>query len=231
MRRRIYVFCAFAVVAAAAFIRLGVWQIARLGERKAYNAAFTRQHVMQRVDVSQLPRNADSARYRGVSVRGTYDYAHELVISPRTRRGSPGVELLTPVRRAGTDTAVLVDRGWVYSPDLSTIDQPRWREHDSASVLGYVERFTPETTVTRARNPNVVRHVATADVAARIPYPVLPYYVIALGDTDDLTHPARRELPALDEGSHLNYAFQWFTFAAIALGGAAIVVRRERRVR
>jgi cytochrome oxidase assembly protein ShyY1 len=32
----------------------------------------------------------------------------------------------------------------------------------------------------------------------------------------------------LDDGPHRSYAVQWFCFAAIALGGAVAVIRRER---
>jgi cytochrome oxidase assembly protein ShyY1 len=38
-------------------------------------------------------------------------------------------------------------------------------------------------------------------------------------------------MPVLDDGPHRSYAFQWFCFAAIALGGAIAVVRRERESR
>jgi surfeit locus 1 family protein len=231
MRRRIYVFCAFAIVTAALFLRLGFWQLSRLRERQEYNRAFTHQQIMRPVEFAQLPANPDSARYRGAHVAGTYDYEHEVLISPRTRRGSPGVELFTPVRRAGTDTAVMVDRGWVYSPDLATIDEKRWRERDSADVRGYVERYTADTVALPSANPRIIHRVTRAELAGKVPYPVAPYYLIAVGDTADLAHPARRDLPVLDEGNHLNYAIQWFTFATISLVGAGIVVVRERRVR
>jgi cytochrome oxidase assembly protein ShyY1 len=57
---------------------------------------------------------------------------------------------------------------------------------------------------------------------------VAPYLVVLVGDTSIAGHPARRELPVLDDGPHRSYAVQWFCFAAIALGGAAAVIRRER---
>jgi cytochrome oxidase assembly protein ShyY1 len=38
-------------------------------------------------------------------------------------------------------------------------------------------------------------------------------------------------IPALDEGPHRSYALQWFSFAVIALVGAALMVARERRGR
>jgi cytochrome oxidase assembly protein ShyY1 len=35
--------------------------------------------------------------------------------------------------------------------------------------------------------------------------------------------------PELSEGPHLSYAIQWFSFAAIAVVGAVVLLRRERR--
>jgi surfeit locus 1 family protein len=177
-----------------------------------------------------LTRDTALAHYRPVSVEGRFDYDHELVLSGRTRRGSPGVELLTPVRVAGSDTALLVDRGWVYSPDGGTVDRSRWREGDSAHVAGYVELYAPDAgTTTSTSDPRIVRRVSRREIAAKVPYPVAPFYLVSIGDTTSTTHPARRELPVLDDGPHRGYAIQWFSFALIALGGAAAVVRRERK--
>jgi len=229
MSRRIVVFCAFALAASILFIRLGLWQVERLRERQAWNATITHARRSNPMPLLQLTRDTAVAHYRFATVDGRFDYDHELIVSSRTRRGSPGVDLLTPVRIAGTDTAVLVNRGWVYSPDGSTVDQQRWREGDVAHLAGYVELFANDTAVTSASNPRVIRRIARADVISKLPYPVAPFYLVAVGDTADLSHPARRDLPVLDDGPHRGYATQWFSFALISLAGAAIVVRRERK--
>jgi cytochrome oxidase assembly protein ShyY1 len=41
--------------------------------------------------------------------------------------------------------------------------------------------------------------------------------------------PIPAPLPDTSEGPHLSYAIQWFTFAAIALVGYGLLVRRARR--
>ena len=227
MPRRLVVFCGFAVAAAVLFVRLGLWQVERLRERQAWNASFlhARQHAPLPAD--SIPRDTALAHYRAATVEGRPDYDHELILSNRTRRGSPGVEILTPIRLPGSDTAVLVNRGWVYSPDGASVDQRRWREGDAKRFTGYVELFYGDTVVTSAANPRTVRRVTAAEVRAKIPYPVAPFYVVATGDTADRTHPARKDLPVLDDGPHRGYALQWFSFAVIALGGAAIVVTRQ----
>ena len=228
MSRRLVVFCCFAVAAAVLFVRLGLWQVARLRERQAWTATFLHARQNDPVPMSRIPSDTGLAHYRAATAEGRLDYDHELILSNRTRRGAPGVELLTPLRLAGSDTAVLVNRGWVYSPDGSSVNESRWREGDAKRFAGYVELFHEGAGVTSASNPRTIRRVGTADIASKIPYPVSPFYLVATGDTADLSHPARRDLPVLDDGPHLGYALQWFSFAVIALGGAGFVVRRER---
>ena len=230
MSRRTMLFCAIAIGAAVLFIRLGLWQVTRLHERQTRNAAVVAQQGGTLLPLKDLPRDTGAAHYRGASVDGVFDYDHELVVASRSRRGSPGVELLTPVRIAGSDTAVLVNRGWVYSPDGGTVDRARWREGDSARVTGYVELYAPDAGATSSiTDARIVRRVSRQEIAAKVPYPVTPFYLVALSPTKSAAHPVRREIPALDEGPHRSYAVQWFCFAAIALGGAAAVVWRERR--
>lgn len=224
-------FCALALGAAALFVRLGFWQLHRLHERQARNAiAAERQHAPL-VPLGALPRDTARVRYRRTHVAGVYDYEHELVLTGRTNKGAPGVELLTPVRVAGSDTAVLVDRGWVYAADASTVDRARWREGDSARVSGHVELYAPDVDVGMvARDPHVVRRPSRRELASKLPYPIGPFYVLSTADTAGTGHPVRREPAALDDGPHRSYAVQWFSFALIALVGAGAVVRRERRM-
>jgi surfeit locus 1 family protein len=222
-------FCVFAVLAAGVFARLGVWQLARLHEKVQQNKQIAQQQRSTPAPLEALPRDTGAAHYRPATVSGRFDYEHELVLTGRTHLGSPGVNLLTPVRRIGSDTAVLVNRGWVYSPDGSRIDRPRWREADTGTVVGYVELYSADAgTTASAADPRIVRRVSRSEIASKIPYPVSPYYLVATGDTADGAHPARQTIPALDEGPHRSYAVQWFAFATIALAGAAMVVLRER---
>ena len=230
MSRRTIVFCVFAVLAALLFVRLGFWQLARLHEKVQRNVAIAAHQRETPVPFASLPRDTTAARYRRASLTGVFDYGQELVLSSRTYQGSPGAELVTPMRVVGSDTAVLVNRGWVYSPDGASVDHSRWRERDSASVVGYVVQYAPDAGTTGpARDPRIVRRVSRREVASRIPYPLAPYFLVQTGDTAT-SHPVRREMPVLDEGPHLSYAIQWFAFAVIALAGAVFVIWRERHV-
>ena len=230
MSRRSIAFCLLALVAAAVFVRLGVWQLARLHEKVRRNASIAAQQLQPAAQLASVPRDTAGAHYRKATAFGRFDYDQEVVLGARTHQGSPGVDLVTPLRVAGSDTSILVDRGWVYSPDGVSVDRHRWRERDTATITGYIEVYTPDGGVTNvAREPRMVRRISRNELASRIPYPLAPYYLVATGDSADGARPARRELPALDEGPHRSYALQWFSFAAIALTGAGLVIARERR--
>jgi surfeit locus 1 family protein len=225
---RTRVFVVIAIVIAAVCVRLGFWQLHRRVERKARNALIISRLDSAAVDVAGLPHDSAAARFRRVRVAGVPDYEHELIYAARSYRGSPGVNFLTPVRIPGRDTAVIVNRGWVYSPDGSTVDESKWRD-TSGTFTGYVEEFPSVAGSAYANRPRVIARLSYAAVAKALPYPVAPVYVVALGDSaiapDRL---ARLTVPPLDEGPHLNYAIQWFAFALIALAGAGFVVRQQR---
>jgi surfeit locus 1 family protein len=222
--RKLIAFVALAVVLAAVFVWLGFWQLDRLSQRRARNAA-----LRERLDapVTRLDRLGADAAYRRATIDGVPDDANEVVFTGRSRHGSPGVYLLTPLRRPANDTAVLVVRGWVYAPDAATVDVARWREA-RRSYSGYVLALPAGGAP--PRGPTVARRIRSLThegVSGMLPYPVAPYYLVAQ-DSAPSSAPARLDPLALDDGPHLGYAIQWFAFAAIALVGAAVVVARSR---
>lgn len=230
MHRRSFVLAVVGVAATLLFGRLGLWQLDRREQRRAINAV-----VAERRDAAPLPfdtARVDSARrrFRRVTITGTLDYDHEFVLTNRTRRGSPGVHLFTPLRRPGSDTAVLVNRGWVYSPDGRSVETGDWRERDTLRAGGYLDEFAPpaDTPPAVGGDARILRRLDYAHVAGTLPYPVAPVIVVVTAADSSPTAPVRVEPPPLDEGPHLGYALQWFAFAAIAIVGSVILLRAER---
>ena len=200
-----------AIMVAAVCVRLGLWQLDRLEERQARNATIAAAFRDPPL-VAEIAARDSVARFRRVSVTGRWNYARETTITGRTRNGSPGVHVVTPAI-LGDGTEIMVNRGWVYSPDARTIELSGWHEGDQAQFIGYVDAL-----------PSSLR-----EGSARM-------YVVALADSSAVTgapdRPVRLNAPAFaDEGPHLNYAVQWFSFAGIALIGTPLVLRRQRRRR
>ena len=208
-----------ALLVAALCVRLGVWQLDRLHERRQRNALVlaARARPPLAVDAS-LP--ADSARDRRLVARGVYDYAHERLWNGRSYEGVPGVDLVTPLRLAG-GAAVLVDRGWAPSPDAFLVDQPAYREGDSAVVLG-LGMLAP-----RARGD-----VNPAALRDSVPYRLLPFVIQQLPPATVPYRPLppgliRWPSPELSDGPHLSYAIQWFSFAVIIVVGSLALARKR----
>lgn len=228
-----------AAAAATVFVRLGVWQLQRLFERRAYNTLLLARLSEPTLQVSALPADTGAGHYRRAKATGVFDYAREVAWAARARRESPGVNLLTPMRVQGTDTVVLVDRGWVYSPDAKSVDFRRWRERDTATVEGYVETWsepcgaTPEAALPPVCGDGPARALRRLDRLAAerlVGASVAPYLLMQTSDSVPRADsvPVRAEAPVLDEGPHMGYAYQWFLFAAIALAGGIGLARQSR---
>jgi surfeit locus 1 family protein len=122
----------------------------------------------------------------------------------------------------------------VYSPDALSVDLSRWREPAEASMVGYVEEFSsagrgvPRSTT----NPRAWHRLDGTQLSKSFPYPIEPYYVVALPrGAQRADAPVRLSLPELSEGPHRSYAIQWFSFAAIALIGVSSLIWQDRRAR
>lgn len=195
-----------ALLIAAACVGLGVWQLDRLAQRRARNAQLAARLALPPLQVAARNISADSARQRRVVARGSFDFARERVWPGRSFQGTPGVALVTPLRLPD-GSEVLVDRGWVPSPDAFHVDRQAYREADTATVEGLA--LVPP----RGRD----------DVD---PSGFLPFVIQQEGPPPAGGLPRRWPPPALDNGPHLAYAIQWFSFAVIVLVGTAALLRR-----
>ena len=207
MKRGDVALVGIAILVAAGCVRLGIWQLDRLATRRARNAELIAARARAPLHLTGgLP--LDSVRDRRLVARGVFDYDRETVWPARTFEGVPGVHLLTPLRLAG-GSVVMVDRGWVPSPDAMHIDPALYREPDSAVVTG-VGRATP-------------RGRGDLDSTA---FP----YVLQQDSPPGAARAFIRRIPPppLDNGPHLGYAVQWFSFAVVALVGTWILVIKGR---
>ena len=209
MQRRDVTLGVLAILVATVCVLLGRWQLNRLAQRRARNSVLAARLALPPLPVRR-DVTADSARQRRVVTHGVYDFSAERTWPGRSFQGTPGVALITPLRLAD-GSVVLVDRGWVPSPDAFHVDHALYREPDTATVTG-IALIPP-------------RGRGDVDVAGFLPF------VIQLETPEpppDRGLPRRWPLPAFDDGPHLSYAIQWFSFALIALVGTAVLIRKGR---
>jgi surfeit locus 1 family protein len=207
-----------ALLVAGVCVRLGMWQLDRLHQRRAHNALLAAAYARPELQIQGwVP--LDSLRDRRLRARGAYDYARERLWHGRSYEGVPGVDLVTPLRLPD-GSAVLVDRGWAPSPDGYRVDPGPYREEDSADVRGL------GVAAPRARGD-----VDPAGLRDSLPYSVLPIVIQELPPSTALQRPPPRlirwPLPELSDGPHLSYVVQWFSFAGIIVVGSLALLRQR----
>jgi surfeit locus 1 family protein len=232
-------------------INLGFWQLRRLDERRAFNAALTAASQQAPEPITSLvPAGVDTTReqvesvkYRSASASGRYLVDQQVLVTNRTQNSAPGYWVLTPLD-LGDGTALVVNRGWIpygYTADGS------WEEFapptGQVSITGAIEQSQVRSSgvVGGPQDPaeGTLRTLARADVARlaqQVPEKLLPLYVNLQVQT-----PAQPESPGLpavlpppdisDEGPHLSYALQWFMFSAMTLIVYPLLLRRLARRR
>ena len=224
---------AAALAAAAACVAFGVWQLDRFDQRQERND-------LVGANISAAPAPADELldvgrplppdrQWRQVRAQGRYDETHELLVRNRPLKGSTGYYVLTPLV-TDDGPALLVNRGWVPVGETA-----RTRPDVPPAPSGEV------TVVGRARPSEQgdggddaptgqVRRIDVPAIAASLPYDVYGGFVELVEQTPGAgSSPATLPEPEPGSGPHLAYAFQWFVFAAIAVGGVVVLARREAR--
>lgn len=226
------------IAAVAVLVGLGTWQLQRnewrnnlVAER---NARLDDGHLAAD-RIRSMP--VEDVDFRLIEATGSWDNDHTMRIANRVRYHSRGEEIVTPLLIEPGGPAVLVLRGWAPKElvddvlaDLSTEAAGR-----IAGLVRYHEgldaRQTPQGTWTG---------MAPDDMAATLPYEVLPWFIIE-GDLIDPNAPPPEELPTQgflpyeSHVPHLEYAFTWFGIAAVLVGVAVIrfviAPRREQERR
>ncbi|HEX2210721.1 MAG TPA: SURF1 family protein [Longimicrobium sp.] len=229
----------FILAMCALCVRLGLWQLDRLEQRRARNAAIhaaTAQPPL-RLDFAApaaLASDPRSFAWRRAEAAGRYHHAGDMVLRGRSRQGQPGVHLVSPLVLAD-GRVVMVNRGWVPSPDGSTADVRALRTGGAVRVSGallpiasHPDRGMP--IAGRAGADTTWRRVDLAAARERSPGPVIPLVLQQLSEGLETGEPPVPEpLPALSEGNHLSYALQWFSFAVIGVTGLFILLLRSRK--
>jgi surfeit locus 1 family protein len=211
------------VVALAAFVSLGNWQLGRAREKQALTASFMAGSAST---VDAAGRGFETLdRYQHVRLRGRYDGARQVLLDNMpSAAGQPGYRVLTPLLRADGRGIVLVDRGWVplgatraELPDVTVAAEEREVTGilDGLPVPGL--RVGPAAAPGAGAWPRVLLFPTEADVESALGADVESRIVLL--DPGAADGFERKWRPALGFGPerHLGYAIQWFAFALVTV--------------
>lgn len=230
---------------AAVCIRLGIWQLDRLEQRRAFNTRVSAQLEQAPLELTPAAvaalTDADlyNQEYRQVVVQGTYDHSQEVAIQNQAWENQWGVHLLTPLVISGTQQAILVDRGWIPAADFAAGDWQAYQEPGIVTVSGILRRPQTKAEIGNRSDPTPAPgegprkswyFVNIAQISRQVSTPLLGAYI------QQAPQPTHTGLPyralakvEISEGPHMGYALQWFTFAALLLIGYPFFIRRQEK--
>jgi surfeit locus 1 family protein len=204
----------------AVFLRLGWWQWSK--------AADVESQVQQRDARSAvtplllgaqvlMPKEVEGA---SVVVRGHFDAQGQFFLDNQQHQGRPGVHVITPLTLEGTQTQVLVNRGWIgwgasrtVLPEVSVpLTRVEVRGH-AVSPSGKAPMFVSES----LGDSGALRtRIRLDEIQASAKQPMQPFVVLMdSADVDGLV----RDWPEVSNKSpmHKGYAVQWFLMAVLLL--------------
>jgi len=203
------------------FIAAGQWQ---------WNKASRKANLQQQLDARgaepaiQMPTtriDAQSLLYRKVVARGLYEPQKQILIDNRMHQGQAGYHVITPLRLNGNDVRVLVNRGWVPAfadhrqvPQIAT---PTGSIEVSGTAIVPGTRFFTlgaDSTGAKSEWQSVWQNLDLARYGESVSFPIQP--VVIQLDPENTAGGFVREWNRPDDRlqTNLNYAIQWWSFAA-----------------
>lgn len=228
-------YLALVIAFAIACCSLGMWQLDRrtqtLGAIAKVEANYDSTPVAIGSLLPSLSSFSDDQEWLQARLEGHYLRDDQLLVRTRPLGGNPGFEVLVPFELADGSVFV-VDRGWV--PVGTTQDAPDSVPAAPSGEVTVVVRLKPGEPALAGRTAPPGQ-VATIELAGIQKLLDRPTYTGAYGLMVTETPPAAQRptplpKPAIDEGPHLSYAFQWFVFGLLGFIGLAWAVRQEFRL-
>jgi cytochrome oxidase assembly protein ShyY1 len=201
-------------------LSLGQWQLRRADEKRAIEAKLSAREAASPVILGASPIPVDEIEYRRVIVQGEFRADWPVYLDNRPHNGMAGFIVLMPLKIAGSDTHVLVARGWLprdpaNRAKVGAFETPRGpvevqgvarRNPGHVLQLGRAEPLRPGA---------IVQNLDIAEFAQAGKLAVQPFVIEQSGDAKDgLVRDWVRPSSGIEK--HLGYAFQWFALAATA---------------
>ena len=213
-------------------ISLGFWQLGRANFKQDLQSRINAFAKQPPIAVGSQALDIEAVLLRRIEARGSFDPRHLVLIDNRVYKHQPGYYVMMPLRIAGSDKYVMVNRGWIPAGSERNIAPSVKTPEGEVVIRGTAtppsERFMELSSKVAEGNiwQNMVieryRQATRLDVQD-----VILQQTEAIASIDD---GLVRDWPPVDlkRNTHLAYALQWFVMAA-ALFVYYVVINVRRR--
>lgn len=209
---------AAALAAIALTLALGNWQSRRAEEKYALGRDLDDAARRAVLVLPSTPVDAQDYEFARVSARGEFSARHAILLDNKVLRGAAGYQVLTPLKIAGGDMHVLVNRGWVAAgprrdspPQIRTPAGTETIEGIAIVPSGRILELDANT-----EEGMVWQNLVLARYAK---WSGLKLHAVVLQQTSAAADGLARVWERPDTGAdrHRGYAFQWYALAATIL--------------
>jgi surfeit locus 1 family protein len=220
LTRRGWVVLIAALLAGALTARLGLWQLDRAAQKVSLQAALDAQ--AQRPALSNAELAGADQLHRRVALRGTWIAERTVWLDNRPMDGRVGFFVVTPLRLAGRDDTVLVQRGWAprHAAERNRLP-PLVTPAGEVEVIGRLAASPSRLYELGEGSTGAIRqNLDPAAFGAEAGLKLLPLTVVQTdANPSSIDDGLLRHWPAPELGlhKHYGYAFQWFALCALIL--------------
>ncbi|RDI98631.1 SURF1 family protein [Dyella solisilvae] len=223
-------------VGALLFMRLGVWQLHRADEKEQILRRYAAAETALPSDFAAVAAMPPVDAFARVKVQGAYvvDRVYLLDNPRHDQRG--GVEVYVPFRPQGASQLLMVDLGFLPGNGTDQAPQiPPLPEGTQALQGLYLPppgvgfQMGGNALAQQSRWPKTTIYLDLPQLAADLGSPLYPR-VLALDEDPAAVYVREHtiDFSAMPPARHRAYAFQWFTFAAVAVVILLVSHRRPR---
>ncbi len=207
-----------ALAAIALTVSLGNWQTRRAEEKLALGRDLDNAARHAVLALPPRPVDAHDYEFRRISARGEYSARHTILLDNKVLRGTPGYAVVTPLKIAGGDMYVLVNRGWVAAGVRRDI-LPQIRTPAATETVEGIAVVPSKRILELGANTVEGRVWQNLVLARYAKWSGLKLQPIVLQQTSNATDGLERAWARPDTGvnMHCGYAFQWYALATTIL--------------
>ena len=195
---------------------LGRWQIGRAAQKEALQSAIALKEQQTPLSAHVLseplpPERARELLHRLVTIRGTWLPEFTIYLDNRQMAGRQGFDVLTPLRLAGSNAVVLVQRGWAPRSFVDRTALPAVQTPPGlVEFQGRIAMSPPRLYALGEEGRGIIRQNLDLEAFRReTGLPLVDVSVLQIGPPSEglLREWAQ---PSTGVEKHYGYAFQWF---------------------
>lgn len=177
---------------------------------------------------------------RKVSLKGRYDFEHQIYIQNRKNADGPGGYLLTPMKIAGSDYYLFVNRGFIPFDDREVENWGKYQLVEEEEITAVVQKPKAPKASFGPQNPELnqgqlVRHWSYEEIsklAKQVPYPLIDsIYLARLGPKSEAKYPEVAMTIQVPPSTHFGYTIEWALLGLLTLALTVILQIMPKRRR